>query len=149
MEPRKKLYSDIINALQSIEDNPIKRIDLWNENVYFIEQEEAFPMPAVFVEFGEIDWEIHKGARLSWRGKGTVKIHIVTPWIGSAQAGATEQEDNLAYWDLAQKIQYELEGLHDDSTYHGMSLLQTLTNHNHEDIVENIEVYKVVFEREL
>lgn len=149
MEPRKRVYLDIINALQSIENNPIKRIDLWNENVYFIEQEEAFPMPAVFVEFGAIEWEILKGKRSSWRGKGMVKIHIVTPWVGSAQAGATEQDANLEYWDLAQKIHHELEGLHDDCTYHGMSLIQTLTNHNHEDIVENIEVYKVVFERDI
>lgn len=148
MEVRKRIYNDITWALQQLDNQPIKRIDLWNENVYFIEQEEAFAMPAVFIEFGAIEWEMHKGQKLSWRGKGTVRIHIVTPWQGSAEASAAERDTNLAYWDLAEKIHAKLEGLTGEN-YHNLSLIQTLTNHNHEDIVENIEVYKVVFDREL
>lgn len=148
MEVRKELYNDITMVLQQLNNVPIKRIDLWNENVYFVEQEQAFPMPAVFVEFGAIEWEMHKGPKLSWRGKGTVRIHIVTPWCGSAEDGAVEREANLAYWDLAEQIHAKLEGLTGED-YHNLSLIQTLTNHNHEDIVENIEVYKVMFDREI
>lgn len=35
-------------------DYAIRHIGLWNRQVEFIEQEEHFPMPAVFVEFGKM-----------------------------------------------------------------------------------------------
>ena len=34
----------------------INHIDLWNHNVEFIEQEENWSCPAVFVEFSPIEW---------------------------------------------------------------------------------------------
>lgn len=144
---RQELYDDIISALRSIDNDLIKTIDLWNENVYFIEEGEVFDKPAVFVEFGEIEWSVAKGgSHLHFRGKGTIRLHIVTDWHGSAKEGAAEKDANLACWQLAETIHRALEGLCGES-YCNLSLIQTLTNHNHEDIYENIEVYKVEFQR--
>ena len=46
---RKELYRMLCRELKAID--LIKHIDLWNHNVEFIEQEENWERPAVFVEF--------------------------------------------------------------------------------------------------
>ena len=51
---RKELYRLLCSELKAID--LIKHIDLWNHNVEFIEQEENWERPAVFVEFCPIQW---------------------------------------------------------------------------------------------
>ena len=52
---RKELYAAIVAKLK--QDVPeVGHIDLWNHNVEFIEQEEVWSRPAVFVEIGTISW---------------------------------------------------------------------------------------------
>lgn len=51
---RKELYRMLCRELKAID--LIKHIDLWNHNVEFIEQEENWERPAVFVEFCPIQW---------------------------------------------------------------------------------------------
>ena len=147
---RKELYQDLIAALKLIKDEndqpKIKHIDLWNQNVAFISEDESWPMPAVFIEFGQIDWKPLNGPQKSWTGTGTVMLHIVTEWQGSAADGSSEMDGNLECWSLAEEIQQKVEGGCGNS-YRNISLQQTLTNHNHEDIVENIEIYKVNLQR--
>lgn len=72
----------------------------------------------------------------------------MTQWHGSAAAGSDEMEENLAAFDLAGKIHNVLEGL-TGTHYRDLSLIQTQTNHNHEEIFENIETYKVHYKRYL
>lgn len=149
---RKELYRDLIASLKGIKDEGgkqlIKHIDLWNQNVAFISEDESWPMPAVFIEFGQFDWHPLKGSVLRYTGGGTVMLHIVTEWQGSSADGSSDMERNIDCWSLADKIHKVLEGGAGES-YHGLQLLQTLTNHNHEDIVENIETYKVVVTKTL
>lgn len=140
---REELYNALIEALQKVDDGAIKHIDLWNENVYFIDEETAFEMPAVFVEFGEINWSSNVG-KSYYRGAGTFNLHVVTQWNGSAAAGLAEKEALMATIDFSNKIHkevVELKGEH----FGGIELLKTLTNHNHTEIMENIETYKVKF----
>lgn len=74
---RKELFNAIKAKLAS--DVPeVQHIDLWNHNVEFVEQEEGWARPAVFVEFGKIEWSPFQGG--SQRGKGLVTIHLVTDW---------------------------------------------------------------------
>ena len=64
---RKELYAAIVAKLK--QDVPeVGHIDLWNHNVEFIEQEEGWERPAVFVEIGTISWSPFHGKGL--RGKG-------------------------------------------------------------------------------
>ena len=74
---RTELFTTIAAKLAEIGD--IRHIDLWNHNVEFIEQEQAWPRPAVFIEFHPIQWrqlkpgnQFHTRARLS--------LHVVTDW---------------------------------------------------------------------
>ena len=58
-------------------ERAIKHIDLWNHNVEFIEQEENWERPAVFVEFQPIQWNaIQPGAE--YRAEPIVHLHVVT-----------------------------------------------------------------------
>jgi hypothetical protein len=53
---RKFLYLSLMERLKQLTDETgepvIKTFDLWNEQVSFLEQEEAFETPAVFMERG-------------------------------------------------------------------------------------------------
>ena len=138
---RKELYKALCEKLKSIGDDEIKHIDLWNRNVEFIEQEEAWERPAVFIEICPITWEQTTGGRLQ-RGTGLVKLHIITDWSGSAADGSSDQDTLLEMFDWSEKIQKAIDELTGEM-FHSLQLAETYTNHDHEEIVESIEVYKL------
>ena len=138
---RTELYKVLCKKLKSIGDGEIKHIDLWNRNVEFIEQEEAWERPAVFIEICPITWEQTNGGRVQ-RGSGLVKLHIITDWEGSAAEGSSDQDASLAIFDYSEKIQKAIDGLTGEM-FHSLHLAETYTNHDHEEIVESIEVYKM------
>lgn len=116
-------------------DTEVKHIDLWNHNVEFLEQEDAWPLPALFVEFGEITWEPLTGIHL--RGTGEVRLHLVTNWSDGGYDAA---------FALCSKVTTKTCGLSGRSFDH-LRLLRTSTNHNHEEILENIDTYSVRYLR--
>lgn len=126
---RKELYAAIKAAMEKIE--AVKHVDLWNHNVEFIEQEDSWARPAVFVEFGPITWQPYVGG--GYRGEGSIRLHVVTDWLEGGQETA---------WALIAQIRAAMDGVEGDS-FHGLRLTETITNHNHEDILESIEVYAV------
>lgn len=129
---RKELFNAIKAKLAS--DVPeVQHIDLWNHNVEFVEQEEGWARPAVFVEFGKIEWSPFQGG--SQRGKGLVTIHLVTDWADGGHDAA---------FDLCHQVHTALDGLSGDD-FNGMALVETNTNHNHnhEEILESIDCYAV------
>lgn len=127
---RKELFNAIKAKLAS--DVPeVQHIDLWNHNVEFVEQEEGWARPAVFVEFGKIEWSPFQGG--SQRGKGLVTIHLVTDWADGGHDAA---------FDLCHQVHTALDGLSGDD-FNGMALVERNTNHNHEEILESIDCYAV------
>lgn len=143
---RKELYNMICQRLKLVDDGAIKHIDLWNNNVDFIEQEEAWERPAVFVEFMPITWNVVKGSE--YRADAEVRLHVVTDWSGSAADGSVFKEESLEVLDLSKKIHQVLSGMSGEN-FRRFDLRQTVTNHNHEEIVENVEVYGFVATRVL
>ncbi len=94
---RKELYRLLCRELKAID--LINHIELWNHNVEFIEQEENWERPAVFVEFCPIQWNaIVPG--VEDRAEPLIKLHIVTDWEGSSADGSELQEDALKVFDL-------------------------------------------------
>ena len=111
---RKELFNAIKAKLAS--DVPeVQHIDLWNHNV----------------EFGKIEWSPFQGG--SQRGKGLVTIHLVTDWADGGHDAA---------FDLCHQVHTALDGLSGDD-FNGMALVETNTNHNHEEILESIDCYAV------
>ena len=144
-----EIYKGIADILMNGLDGVVKHVDLWNEQVAFIEEEVPFDFPAVFVQFGQIDWKpVNIGSGLCWRGECAVNLHIVDRWPGSAAAGSGEMDEALGVFDLAKRIHKKIEGVTGDG-YNGLRLVASMVNHNHEDIIENIEVYKTKLYRML
>ncbi len=139
---RKEVYQMLIERLKAVGGGAIKHIDLWNHNVEFIEQEEQWERPAVFVEFQPIQWNaIQPGAE--YRAEPLVSLHVVTDWQGSSASGSVFMEESLAVFDLLEEIHKALSCM-EGETFLEFDLVGSSTNHNHDEIIENIETYKCV-----
>lgn len=80
---------------------------------------------------------------MEYRAEPLIKLHIVTDWEGSSAEGSELQEDALKVFDLSGLLHAQLAGLSGE-TFLELDLVESDTNHNHEDIVESIEVYQCV-----
>lgn len=117
----------------------VAHVDLWNRNVEFIEQEVAWARPAVFVEFGPIGWTRAKTAEA--RGEVEVRLHVVTDWQGSASAGSDSREECLGVFGLLHEVVSAVDGLR-GARFGALLLQESHTNHNHEELLESVEVFK-------
>ena len=135
---------ELIDGMEAPEgaERLIPHIDLWNHNVEFIEQEENWARPAVFVEFCPIRWNALVNG-VEYSAEPQVNLHIVTDWAGAASAGSELEEEALEVFDLPELIHEKLSCM-EGETFKVFDLEESQTNHNHEDIVESIEVYSCV-----
>lgn len=143
---RKFLYLSLIDRLKQLKDEAgepaIKTFDLWNEQVEFIEQEEVFYTPAAFIEFMPVKWANLGGA--TQRAEVTIRLHIVTPWDGSARDGSIFQRQSLERFDLLDRIDHHLfniMGSNGQTEFNMFRRTGSSTNHNHEELVEDISDY--------
>lgn len=150
-----ELYTALTSALKNIKDGEgedaprlVKHIDLWNQNVAFIEEESPWPRPAVFIEFGEISWSPLGGARKLLSGTCPVILHVVTDWKGGTADGDATMAASVASMDLSERIGAEVLKTTGNS-FHNIRLVSSIPNHNHEDIIESIERYAITIEREV
>lgn len=117
----------------------IRHIDLWNRNVEFIEQEAAWERPAVFVEFAPFRWHsVVPG--VEYRAQPLIHLHVVTDWTG--------EEADVSRFRLLDEIHRLLAGMEGES-FMEFDIESSSTNHDHEDIIENIETYTCVGFRHL
>lgn len=142
---RKEIYKMLCERLGNIPE--IKYIDLWNHNVEFIEQEDNWERPAVFVELCPINWEATV-AGMRYVTEAKVNLHVVTDWLGSSAANSDQREESLIVFDLLEKIHTALADV-DGEHFKEFDISNSTTNHNHEEILENIETYSYVGYREL
>lgn len=133
---------------RALKESPVdvKHIDRWNQNVEFIDQDSPWPRPAVFVEFGTVIWDPYKGPVFGQIGKGTVSLHLITDWGGSAADGSRTQLDALRDLEFAEAVEKVVNGLKGGS-FRNIRLVESHPNNNHEDIIETVDVYAVTFER--
>ncbi len=116
----------------------IKHIDLWNHNVEFLEQEAPWPRPAVFIEFVPFKWHAVVPG-VEYRAQPLINLHVVTDWA---------EQKNIGEFRLLDKIHEQLAGLEGEN-FMEFDIDSSATNHNNEDIVENIETYTCVWFRHL
>ncbi|MBR8726474.1 hypothetical protein [Bacteroides pyogenes] len=136
---RKQLFLAVTQRLKSRVPQ-LAHFDLWNQNVEFIEQEAVFAMPAVFMEFKPIHWETLNGG--IQQADIVFCLHVVTQWVHPSLDGSPYQEDSLQIFDLLDDIAAALHGMQ-GSGYTGCVRTDSATNHNHEDIREDIETFRI------
>lgn len=108
----------------------VKHVALWNHNVEFIEQEQPWDRPAVFIEIMPVDWRCVVPLK-EYHAVVTVKLHIVYDW----------SEDEMNDFDLEGAISDAVIGLKGES-FSPLEPVGSMTNHNHEEIVEDIDSYQ-------
>lgn len=146
----KHLYLAIVAALKEVKDDNnnqyFKSFDLWNQNVEFMEEDEPFDRPAVFIEFDPINWQALGGK--NQKAVATVRLHIVTDWhANTADNVASEYRTQaLAYLDAPSYVLKAMQGLVIQPTAamrcsNTWTRTQSIVNHNHERYVDSVEVY--------
>ena len=138
---RRFLYLSLIERLKRLTDRDgrpvIRTFDLWNEQISFLEQEDPFDVPAVFIEFRPVKW----AGGVTQTADVTLRLHIVTPWKGSAREGSGFQRQTLERFDLLDRMDRHLFNLSGDDGSTSFSLFRrtgSSTNHNHEELVEDV-----------
>lgn len=140
MEPRQELYEDVRTMIGE-RLNDIRTVDLWNENYTYLEEDAAMQLPAALVEFAPIDWDTHfKEQAMICRGTGELRLHLLTEYH--------QPSDYRQAFRLSDRLLSAL-ALMDADDIKGYSVrrpLQTLTSHNHEDVVESVVVLEVRYQ---
>lgn len=111
----------------------IKHIGLWNRQVEFIEEETPFLMPAIFIEFGKIDWRSQSNGLQD--ANLTIGLHVLTNAIPEGYDG------EMFHLDLLDKINYCLHGFNSGSMG-TLTRLSSIPCHDHEEILDNTEIFK-------
>lgn len=125
---RKELYQKLKAQLEELE--AVKHVALWNHNVVFIEQEQPWERPAVFIEILPLEWRCVVPGR-EYHSDVTVRLHIVYDW----------SEDEINDFDLSSEIAEAVVGLGGEH-FSPLEPVAGATNHNHEQIVEDIDTYR-------
>lgn len=126
--------------IQGSDGLPIfKHFDLWNQQVSFLEKETPFEYPAIFIEFGDIDWQT--GNNKTQRGDTIITIHIVTRWFNQTAKYSPSQVEALQYLNLPNLILKKLQSSNISQYCNNFNRIKSVINHNHESIVDSTEQY--------
>lgn len=140
---RKNIFLAIAAAMETVTPSEaypegIVFVDLWNDQVNLLNGGSAFPIPAVFVEFEQIDW--HQAQKRVRNGDIAVRLHIVTRAVPTHGHRDPAMPEALAAFDLIDSINAAMQALRGDN-FAGFMLTTSATNHNHGELVENVERY--------
>ena len=140
---RKFLYLSLMDKIFALKnevgESVIKTVDLWNEQVEFIEQEDPFELPAIFIEFQPIRWMSLSGN--VQQADATIRLHILTNYQGNYRSTNEYREESLQRMELLDQLDEHLNNTQDKNEKCGFCMFQRIgssTNHNHEEIIEDI-----------
>lgn len=133
---RKQIFKAIADAVAAVPG--VAFVDLWNNQVQTLNGGAAFPFASVFVEFEAIEWKQQNiGTR---RGNCAVRLHVVTRAVPTHGHKDPRINEALAVFDLLDAINGAMQDLRGDN-FSGFMLTTSATNHDHAEIVENVERY--------
>lgn len=128
---RKQLYKFIEERLNELGD--IKHIDIWNNQLTYPEEEQAFDIPAVFVEFASIKWDLlGRGAR---EADVTFVLHVAT------DSREEKWSDNIEVFDLLDKISGALIGQYNDEGINAITPGESITDSDFGELMHNQESF--------
>lgn len=133
---RAKLYNSIKARLAEVA--AIKHIGIWNDNIADLSGGLAFARPAVFISFEDINWT--QGGYWLRRGEVSIDLHLITDYL--PPDGTRE---DLSHFELIDEITRTLAGFCEDY-YSGLQLTTSSTDHNHSELLHNIERWTTTVE---
>lgn len=111
----------------------VKHFDLWNRQVEFMEEEDIFDFPAVFIELGKIKWR-HQ-ADGTQDAQLIIGLHVLSRWQPKWYGRSQE------YLDLLDKINMCLHGFQGDC-FSSMSRVESIPCHDYGEVMDNTEVFE-------
>lgn len=133
---RKAIFKAIAQAVAAVPG--VAFVDLWNNQVQTLNGGAPFPFNAVFVEFEAVEWkQQNMGTR---RGTLAVRLHVVSRAVPTHGHNDPRIDDALQVFDLLDLINAAMQDLRGDH-FSGFMLTTSATNHDHGEIVENVERY--------
>lgn len=134
---RQKLYSLIKDKLFSISDSLgekiIKHVDLYNSQLAYIVEEQPFSTPAVFIEFSEINY-LHQLHGVN-EADVYIRLHVIT------DSRIARWEDAINVFSLLKQINIALFGLSSNDGIGALTLRNSITDSNFDELQHNIETY--------
>lgn len=106
MENWKDLYLELAEILGDIEG--IRWVDLWHNQVNFLEEEHPFPAPAAFISFRARP-QINKGQHIQELSV-QVDVYLFYETFADTYKGAINQNSALKFLELLTKIHVALHG---------------------------------------
>lgn len=89
-------YADLRERMANTPE--IEHIDMWHEQVSFLDDEHQFPSPAVFIEFNTLD--IEDEGLLVQRLHTQIDLRLFYETFSDTYEGAVMQEEALSFLDL-------------------------------------------------
>lgn len=136
---RKILLSTIKSALADVTE--IMHIAMWNQQVTFVDQEDPFEVPAVFVEFGKLEWGVPTKSKPGQSGyeqtaSSYFVCHVVLP------ATMTDDE-RLEFMDNFPALLAGISAHYADGSVAVDRVIPSAsdTNSDHEELVEYLETF--------
>ena len=150
---RKTLHKAIVAKLKQLAKNQdgyymiinhqeqmpaIKHFDVWNNQLTNIEVEQAFALPAVFIEFMPIRWKhLLNGVR---EADVMFNLHILQKEKAPSRHGQQYEDMGLEHYDLPEEINKALHGL-TGSGFDAITSNTSVSDHNYSEIVHSIESF--------
>lgn len=133
----KNLYTNIKAFInQYLPD--IQHVNIWNEQIANLQDEVQFLRPAIFIEFGTVEWT--KVNQRSKTGIVPIILHVVTDCY-DVDADDQDMMDSL-------ELLNEVEEIFDGSAIEGCTPFTgttSQTDHNHGNLIENVLSYSTEY----
>lgn len=133
----KATYLDLITRLKTHTSTTgkIAWYDLWNNQPNNMDKEDPFPYPAVFFDFGTINWrEVQYGVQ---EGDCTLRIIVVQDDYANSDDSSNNQASALSVLDLLQDINKALNGY---SSTHLRRLVRTASTIDSDHDASRIDI---------
>lgn len=155
---RKQLFNSICNQLKLVQQNEdgnyivaqtpdsskatFRHFDLWNQQLDYLDEEQPFLTPAVFIEFLPINWrQQSQGVR---DATIVINLHVVTRRIQpQANVDYYTGADALAFLDLLTAVNLCLHG-HKGPQFGGLTGMASTTDNNADELMHSIEQYSTM-----
>ena len=132
----------LFNALKAaiLATGDICHVALWNQQVAFIEEEEPFDLPAVFIEFAPMEWRVFDKSRKNGRQIMTSDAHLTFHLLTPSTWGDAE---TLTFADAFADRFAGMQVRDGEDELHACNFMPaaSITNHDHGELVESLETF--------
>ena len=122
MSAKKDVYNFIREKLLEIQD--VKTVRLYNRQIEKLSEESTFELPSVFFEFMDLEYKA--------KGKGTQEADTNIRLYVCLQSLETEE---LAIFDLMEKIQSKIQGLTDTINFSPLNRVSESQDIDHDNVI--------------